>query len=136
MAEENVYCTKAQFALLYDVRTMHQLSQDDGTGEAFGVGSLELMLDLAASELEAVLAGRFALPLVSVPKILTRWVAVKAAERFYQRRVGSPDKLADDVKWADEWLELLRLGKVGLPGNVRAQAPQLTSSESLRGVSR
>jgi phage gp36-like protein len=131
----NPYCTPAQFFALYDRRSMLQLSSDDSDRDGDLV-KVQTILDVQASELESYLSGRWSLPLVTVPAVLTKWVAVTAAVRMYARRTDAPSSLNDDKKWSADWIEQLQRGVVVLPGVDRGVAPTLTSSDFTDGRSR
>ena len=131
----NVYCDVPTFCALYDVRTMAQLSNDDDVPEAT-VATIQTILDMEASELDSYLTGRYGLPLVSPPGVLSKWVAAKTAGRLFARRNDKPKQVEADEAWAAEFLKNLMDGRIGLAGIDRACQPTLSSSDSTDGTSR
>lgn len=107
----NAYCTLAQLEWLVDTRATAQISNDSNSNQA-NQSNLQALLDIAASDLVTVLTGRVALPLTSVPPILTRWVGAKAAELIYGRRGDLPKQVKTAVEWADQWAKDFIAGKV------------------------
>ncbi len=115
------YCSIAQLGSFVDTRTLTQLSGDDNSVTANNA-NLQTLLDAAASELDSHLAGRIAMPLASVPPMLTRWVAIKTIDRLYGRRVDRPKSLAADLQWCDDWIADFEAGRISLPGVSRQVA--------------
>jgi len=143
----NIYCTVTQFVTIYDVRQMGMLGKDNNTRglDSTATATIQMMLDICGSELDAALAGRWTLPIVSsnslVPLVLTRWVAAKGAERMYARRSDTPKQVQADLEWADNFLNKLLLNAVTLTdanGNVipRAIKAELIASDFVNGGSR
>jgi len=131
----NVYCTQAQLTLRFDIRTFGELSRDDGSTTPDS-DAVDAALDDAADELESYLKGRYSLPLATVSGVLTRWVAIKAVEHLYGRRADMPQAVKDEIVWAEEWIDRLVRGLIGLPTIARDIQPELKSSENLEGRSR
>src|SRR5438132_3619216 len=130
----NPYCTVAQFFALYDERTMGMLSNDNNTREA-NATRVQTILDIQGSELESHLAGRYGLPLTSVPGVLTKWVAAKAASQLFSRRSDKPRGVTLDEQWADRWIEQLKAGDVSLPSIDTDAVPKLVDSDFTDGRS-
>lgn len=130
----NDYCTIAQFQMIYDSRVMDELSND--TDSTVGNDTnIQFLLDLAASELDSILSGRYTLPLTTVDLVLTKFVAVKAVERMYARRNDLPEAVKQDIEWANQWIQDLKDRKINLPNVTRANAPNLYSSNYKDGRS-
>lgn len=131
----NTYCTVEQLYALYDERSVSQLSNDNNSTTAADV-TLQLHLDVAASKLDGYLTGRISpVPMTSPPMMFTRFVAAWTMKTLYLRRSDCPTTIANDVKEADDWIELFIKGIVGIPNQTRAQ-PEITSSGSTDGTSR
>jgi phage gp36-like protein len=130
----NAYCTSAQFFTFYDIRLFSQLSNDSNSRNA-NQTTIQFLLDVQASELESYLAGRFALPLPSVPMVLTKWVAASTADRLFARRSDQPEKVKADAEWADKWIKELVSTRVSLPNIERAVGPELGASNFADGRS-
>lgn len=131
----NSFCTLAQLYAVYDYRTLSQLSNDNNQREAVET-RIQTIMDMQASELESMLAGRFALPLSVVPLVLTKWVAVTTAARMFARRADAPKGFDRDLKWADDFMKNLMDGQFQLNGVDRAKGPALHYSEYTDGRSR
>lgn len=134
----NPYLTVAQFNLLYDVRTSTELSDDTGAGTGNDAAT-QLIVDLAASEVDTLLQGRYGLPLVpaTIPAVLTKITAVKAIRSLFARRADLPKGLQGDLDWAAKWEEDFIAGKVNLPGISRDGAvPAMPISAAADGSSR
>ena len=120
----NDYCTIAQLKIFYDPRVIDQIMDDDHESVE-QTSSLQTLLDVEASTLESYLTGRFPTPPTdgdgNVPAVLTKVIAVRMMERIFSRRQGAPDGLANDVEWADGFMEDLRLGRANLKGLTRQQ---------------
>jgi phage gp36-like protein len=115
LAGGNKYCTVAQMQQMYDSRTIAELTGDTDAG-VLVPATLQLHLDMQASELESILYGRYTIAANNVPLVLTRWVGVKAWASLFGRRAKLPQELARDLDWANKWIEDLQIRKVGIPG--------------------
>lgn len=131
----NPYCSQNDLFAMYDQRVMLNLSGDKNASQG-DLGNVQTLLDIQAGDLEAVLSGRYPLPLPTVPLVLKKWVGITTAGRLYARRNDMPKGLAADLEWAKDWLKQLTDGVIGLPGIDRATAPNLENSTSLHGRSR
>lgn len=69
------------------------------------------------------------------PDPLTKLVAVPTAARLFARRNDRPKQISDDMKWRDDWLKLLLLGAVSIPGVPFAAQPRLEDSNFPQGSS-
>jgi phage gp36-like protein len=134
----NPYCTFAQLAQIYDPRLINELTDDSGLATITPVQTTaQLWLDIAASELESLLAARWALPLLGpIPLILTKLVAIMAVKSAFAHRTEIPDGVARDIEWCDKFLEDLRLGTRSIPGIDRNNSPSLLATPSTSGKSR
>jgi phage gp36-like protein len=130
----NPYCSIAQIQALYDARAVVELSSDDGS-EAQVDDTVQLCLDVAASDLESVLANRYPLPLPTVPLVLTGKVAALAMKKLYGRRSDIPKGTAADIQSAEDWMQLLIAGRVSIPF-IDRQGPTLSYSGAKDGSSR
>lgn len=130
----NAYCTIDQLGSVLDARVLGELGNDDGSATA-NAAKVQELLDMAASELESYLNGRWPLPLTAVPKVLTRWVAVKTVELLYGNRTDLPQAVKDQIEWSDKWIDLLMKGLVSLPSQTR-QGAVLQQSDRRDGSSR
>lgn len=140
----NIYLTIQEFLKRYDARTVGQLA-NDVNGRAIDDsegGILQTLIDDGASELDSHLnmnysslvnspAGTF-----DIPFVLKRWVAAVAVNHTYARRSDMPQKVKNDVTWAESWIEKLDLRKISLPKLTRSPKPVLQFSESKQGKSR
>jgi phage gp36-like protein len=131
----NAYANLAQFDLYADVRTTGMLS-NDSKGRSPNDAVRQQALDMQASELESYLDGRYALPLATVPMVLTKWVLATAYKVLYGRRGQAPPQIKADVEWAEAWTEKLVEGKVNVPGLSRQTDAALDSSDYVDGRSR
>lgn len=131
----NPYCTPDQLLAMYDRRVMLQLSGDDNNREG-QPQNIQTLLDMQASELESYLSGMYALPLASVPLVLSKWVAATTAGRLYGRRTDIPKQVEADLAWADAWVKGLQEGRIAIPNIARATQPALQDSDFVDGRSR
>jgi phage gp36-like protein len=128
----NAYCTLAQLYMLYDERTVKQLSNDQNSAQA-NETKLQFVLDVAASYLDTIFDGRETLP-ASIPLYLTKLCATQCMKQLYERRTDMPKSLAKEVSEADKWIELYLQRKVNVPGGGREQ-PGLVASGDVQGRS-
>ena len=134
---DNPYCNTTQFAQLYDSRVINELSDDTGSATVTpSATTIQFWLDVAASELESLLANRWALPLASVPLILTKLVGIMAIKTGYGHRTDLPKGLTADLEWCEDFLEGLRTGTRSLAGIDRNGVPRLEATASKSGKSR
>jgi|SRR6185437_8034791 len=128
----NAYCTVDQVMLMYDLRTVLDLSGDDNRHEG-QAPTLQFLLDMQASELDSVIQGRYgSVPLAGeLPLILTKWVGVTGCRRFFARRNDEPPQLKSDAEWADQWMEALMDNKIGIPGVARVALPNRVAGRNL-----
>lgn len=125
----NVFCQYSDLAVLYDNRTLSQLSSDDDGG-ALTQATIDTIIDTAASELDSILAGRYSVTAGNVPKVLTRWVAAKAMGMALMRRNKTSDAVAADCKWADDWADKLISRKINLSGLSRTNTVEVVMGSS------
>ena len=120
----NDYCTIAQLKIFYDPRIIDQIMDDTHQSEE-NTTDLNTLLDAEASVLESYLDGRYSCPPTdgdgNTPMVLTKWVAVKMMGRIFSRRQGAPDGLANDVEWADGFLQDIIKGVANLKSISRQQ---------------
>lgn len=133
----NAYATTAQFYILYDVRTVAQLSNDANSSEAVAT-TIQTLLDMQASELESSLYGFVGLPLTvtPIPLVLTKWVCATTARRLFGRRNDLPKQVQADSDWAEHWIELFRKNLIQIPFVSRQEVPALQDSDFVDGRSR
>lgn len=131
----NTYCTLSQLNSLHDARVVAQLSNDANSTTATD-SVVQLLLDIEASNLDTVLAGRVSpVPMTSPPALFTKFVAAWTMKALYLRRGDLPDTIKAQCQEADDWVAAFIKGMVGIPNQTRAQ-PELTSSGSTDGSSR
>lgn len=120
----NPYCDLTKLGWFIDTRSTGMLTNDSNSNNADATVAQGLM-DVAASELTSHLSGRVPLPLTSVPLVLTRWVATKAAESFFSRRGDLPKAVKAAVDWANQWIKDFDEGEVSLDGVQRSGSDAL-----------
>lgn len=129
----NLYATLTQFNAYYDQRTLAELSNDED-GETIDSAKVDLILDDAADELDALLAGRWPTQAEASaatwvrPGFLRRWVIVKAAQRMFGRRFDLPASLEADIAWADGIETKLIEGTISMPNMGRSNGIALLAS--------
>jgi len=135
----NPYCSVQQLGMLYDIRSVSQLSNDKNSRQA-NQPNIQFILDVQAGELESVLYGRYDLPSVwalnPIPFILTKYVAATAAGRLWGRRSDKPKAISADEQWAEDWLKGIMNGSMSIPFLEREAQPVLQDSDFINGVSR
>jgi hypothetical protein len=126
----NTYCTLDQVKMMYDLRTILELSSDDNRHEG-NPPTLQFLLDMQASEFDSFAQGRYgAVPLTgTIPLVITKWVGATACRRFFARRTDMPKQVEDDARWADQWMKDLLENKIGLPNVARVSVPQRVLGE-------
>jgi len=134
----NPYCSKQQLIMLYDVRSVLQLSNDVNSRQG-NQPNIQFILDVQAGELESALYGRYDLPSVwamnPIPLILTKYVAATAAGRLWGRRSDKPKAISADEEWAENWIKGIMNGSMSIPGLEREAQPVLQDSDFINGVS-
>lgn len=117
-----MYCTQTQMVERFGEQLVTQLSDRQNLG-AVDVAVLDAAMADAAAEIDMYLAGRYALPLSSVPLTLTRLACILT------RDVLATGSDVADERWskqADDARKLLReiaAGKVSLGVDALAQSP-------------
>ena len=129
----NAYCTLSQLTDFYDERTLGMLSNDQNV-RAADEDRIQSLLDVAASELDSYLDGRFSI-VPPIPVVLTRWVAVRTAAFLFARRNERPKQFDADETWMTQWMNDLINGRARLPG-ASTMLPEITSSDTFGGESR
>ena len=134
----NYYCDITAIKLRYDNRTIKQLSNDEDTYAQVN-GRIDAALDDAASELDTYLEGRWPVsgqaPTWTRPQVLTRACSAIAMGHMFGVREDEPPKVKSERTWVDGWLMKLAEGLISLPGEPRANAPELLASRSFKGCS-
>jgi phage gp36-like protein len=114
----NTYIQTTQFLQRYDRRTALQLSGDDNARQGNLVNLQEVLND-ASGELESGLDGRYLISqvryILPMPRVLTRWVGIKAREALYSRRTSKPRGVQADSEWAEKWMLQIISGEVNIP---------------------
>lgn len=117
-----MYCTQAQMVERFGEQLVTQLTDRENLGAVNGP-VLEAAMADAAAEIDMYLAGRYVLPLSSVPLTLTRLACILT------RDVLATGSDVSDERWskqADDARKLLREiagGKVSLGVDALAQSP-------------
>lgn len=126
----NAYATISQFYDRHDARSMAQLSNDRGDGTVLNQ-RIQNLLDSEASFVDSILTGRYSLPLVDPPSLLTNFVCDKTAIQLYGRRADRPRSFdVLEARW-DKWVEDLMSGLVQLPDQTRQNyTPELVAAEN------
>jgi len=130
----NQYCSITQLKMLYDLRTVIELSDDTATNTEQDT-TLQFVLDVAASDLDSVFTNRFPIPLPTVPLVVTGKCAALAMKRLFSRRSDIPKGIQADIDAADRWIEQIIAGRVNIPG-IDRNAPTLSYSGAKDGSSR
>jgi phage gp36-like protein len=118
-----MYCTQAQMIERFGEALVVQLTDREHVGAVDGAVLDAAMAD-ASAEIDMYLAGRYALPLSSVPLTLTRLACILT------RDVLATGSDVSDERWsrqADDARKLLReiaSGKVSLGVDALAQSPE------------
>lgn len=125
----NQYATIANLTARKDLRQVSVLSDDLDTGD-LNTNNVQVALDDAAAQLDAVFTNRIALPIPApIPAILTRLTCSIAFGFLYGRRGDLPSDIQKEVDFAEDWLNQFRLGQVSVAGSAR-NGPELTQSDS------
>lgn len=120
----NAYCTVDQLCALYDLRVIGMLSNDSDSRTVVSP-TVQLLLDMQASELDSYLDGRYDLTTVHAtpPAVCMKFVGGSTMGRLYARRNDMPDEVKADVEWAADWVERVRKHEIKLPGIDPANSP-------------
>lgn len=129
----NPYLSVAEFFMLYDKRTMLQLS-GDADSPAGNQQNLQFVLDVCASYFDSFLNGRVGLPLPTVPIFIKMFIADLGVYRMYGRRTDMPDYVKTAGQKAMDWLQNFMAGGVTIPGASQT-IPVLQDSDFLDGRS-
>ncbi len=122
------YCTKADLVRRFGALELAQLT-DDTTGQVVDDIEVAAVCATASSLVDAFLATRFALPLLTVPDLVKGWTEDIARYRLLKDNAG-PDSSAR--RNYDEAMKLLRdvsRGRAGLPDALGIGADQLPSDD-------
>jgi phage gp36-like protein len=114
------YCTQSDMEARYGTAEVLQLTDRLNTGEV-DTEVLDLAIADATAEIDAYLAGRYALPLTSVPVVLTRLCGDIARYRLWEN--GATDEVRDRYRDAVRLLEQIAKGTVTLGIAPAPEAP-------------
>ena len=134
----NPYLSLPNYYLLSDMRTVKDLSNDQSSAVGNSAAT-QYIIDVCASQVDTVLAGRITLPIPTPPGpplFLAGLVAALADRMMFGRRADLPKGIAAKAAAADQWLQDFKNGGVSLPGVPFASVPQLQNSDSVNGQSR
>jgi phage gp36-like protein len=132
----NQYTSLAQLNLLYDLRSLQMLGNDENQ-RLENLVIIQNALDVGASYVDQHLNGRLAYDLTQpMPMILTGYVADRAVSILYGRRGTVPKDIQAKIAAQDATLQKLAEGTLSLAAFGRSVQPALVASESLKGVSR
>jgi len=131
------YCTVEDITGAMDVDELIQLTDDADVG-AVDAAKVTAAITQACTEIDGYLAARYALPLPTVPGILTTMAMDIAIYRLYLRRMGPPEHRADQYKNAVKLLGKIAEGKIGLGPEdpeppSQADTPEFDSSPAVFG---
>lgn len=111
------YATLADLYARFGREEIDQVADTDGTGSADPV-LVGRALDDAAAEIDAALVGRYQLPMVPVPPLLTRIACDLARESLYSDTL--PDVADARAKTARGLLRAIATGQLRLDGAAAA----------------
>ena len=118
-----MYCTQADIVARFGETELIQLTDRAAAG-AVDVVAVEAAIADAAAEIDGYIATRYTLPLIPVPKIITR-IAVDVAlyQLFMARRMGASEEVRYRYTDVRKLLENIAAGKVslGVPSPVQSE---------------
>ena len=118
-----MYCTQADIVARFGETELIQLTDRAAAG-AVDVVAVEAAIADAAAEIDGYIATRYTLPLIPVPKIITR-IAVDVAlyQLFMARRMGATEEVRYRYTDVRKLLENIAAGKVslGVPSPVQSE---------------
>jgi len=122
-----MYATKADIENRIGAETLVLLADDNKDGTADENVLNAALLD-ASSRIDAILAGRYTLPLESVPPMI-QWACVSLAvlQLFARRREALPKEHEILGNAAMEFLSFVRTGEILLPGHTPRCLAQSTT---------
>lgn len=104
------YATQAEFIKRYDERTLRLLcSNEDGS---LNTDKINEALEDAHQTIDSYLAGRYTLPLITVPAVLTRHCCYLA--RYFLEKGRATDQARQDYEDSIRYLEKVASGAISL----------------------
>lgn len=122
------YLTIAEFVDRFGLPETVRMTDGRGDGRIDRAVLVSALVDAQAMT-DAHIAGRYAVPLSTVPQIVKTWVADLARSRLYPG--GAPDGVADAAKMAMRQLERLSTGALPLPSAEQIAAPATSDNPIL-----
>lgn len=125
------YATEQNIVARYGEAQLLLVADRDGDGIA-DAGVVDAALDDATDEIDSYLAARYALPLTTVPGILTRIAADLAMMYMSPTADSQTEEQSTRIKEGRDWLKMLAKGVVSL-GNAAPEPetiPQAAQSAS------
>lgn len=117
------YATQQDMIDRFSSTELIQLSDRDNTADAIDAVVLGRALDDAGGEIDGYLAGRYALPLATTPRILTTVACDIARYRLYDDR--ATEQVSKRYESAIAFLKLVAEGKVALgPDSADTPTPE------------
>lgn len=118
-----MYCTQADIVARFGETELIQLTDRAGISTVDST-AVEAAIADAAAEIDGYIATRYTLPLIPVPKIITR-IAVDVAlyQLFMARRMGATEEVRYRYTDVRKLLENIAAGKVslGVPSPVQSE---------------
>ncbi len=118
-----MYCSLDDLLARVDEATLVALADDDGDG-AVDAGVIEAAATDASAEIDAALAGRYAVPFSPVPDLIRGLCASLAADALFRRRRETPSAAhAVEAERSRALLRLLASGDIALAGVTPSALP-------------
>ncbi|MDR1936854.1 MAG: DUF1320 domain-containing protein [Candidatus Accumulibacter sp.] len=118
MKKPTAYATLADLYARFGEDEINQVADTDRTGTPDPVLVARALED-ASMEIDAALTGRYALPLIPVPTLITRVACELARESLYSDT--SPKNVEERAKWARQTLRNIASGTLRLESLKPAQ---------------
>lgn len=122
------YLSIAEFVGRFGLPEVVAMTDGIGDGRIDRTLLVAALVDAQATA-DAHIAGRYAVPLATVPQIVKMWVADLARARLYPR--GAPDGVADQAKQSLRMLERVGQGNLPLPATEQLAAPAASEAPIL-----
>lgn len=122
------YLTIAEFVDRFGLPEVVAMTDGVGDGRIDRALLVSALVDAQATA-DAHMAGRYAVPLATVPQVVKMWVADLARARLYPR--GAPEGVADQAKQSMRMLERVAAGTLPLPAAEQLAAPAASDTPIL-----
>lgn len=123
-----MYCSLEDMRTRFDHTELIQLTDKDGSAGDVVESVLSHAITDACATIDGYIGGRYKLPLVNAPSVLTRTACDLARYYLYDDQLGDEHQVTKRYQSAIRYLEQVSAGKVQLGIHTPSSAPSTTNT--------